>query len=119
MNALEIVKVIITAILIVAISKISKTYSLAGAILAALPITTFLVLMWMWIEKAETEKIAAHAEGVFWFVLPTLPFFLVFPALVRHGWHFLSALAAGGVMTLILFFALMALLRKTGWYSGM
>ncbi len=119
MNLLYVVKVLVTAMLVVAISEIAKNRSFTGALVGALPWTTLLVLIWMWVDKTDTEKIAAHSEGVFWLVLPTLPLFLIIPMLLRAGWNFWGTLGIGAAITAALYFALVALLRKTGWYTGL
>jgi len=59
-------------------------------------------------------KVADHAWYTFWYVLPTLPMFLVFPVLVRW-WGFYGALVAGALLTVVLF----ALLRWAGAHWGL
>jgi len=38
-----------------------------------------LTLIWLFLENHPTEKIANHAWFTFWYVVPTLPMFLIFP----------------------------------------
>jgi hypothetical protein len=49
---------------------------------------------------------AAHAQATFWFVLPTLPMFLLIPAMLRQGVSFWLALTAGCAVTILLYFAI-------------
>jgi hypothetical protein len=46
---------------------------------------------------------AAHAGATFWYVLPSLPMFLLIPALLRHGVSFWLALALGCALTIALY----------------
>jgi hypothetical protein len=46
---------------------------------------------------------ASHAEATFWFVLPSLPMFLLIPLMLRHGWSFWAALALGSAVTITLY----------------
>jgi hypothetical protein len=71
-------------------------------------------MIWMHTEKQSTTRIANHAEGTFWFVIPTLPMFLVLPYLLRNGWGFLPALLANCLMTVALFWLTVFVLRKFG-----
>lgn len=76
-----IIKYAITAGLVVLISEVAKRNDRLGALIASLPLVTVLTLIWLQFEKTESEKISNHAYYTFWFVLPTLPMFLVFPKL--------------------------------------
>ena len=89
-------KIIITAILIVAITEIAKLNDRIGGLIAALPITTFIILFWLNYENNTVEKISNHVSYTLLYVIPTLPMFLVFPTLInRLGFYwsiFLSVL---------------------------
>ena len=74
-----IIKLIFTASLIVCISEIAKLSDKLGGLIAALPLTTFLVIFWMYIDGVPDQKISNHMVYTFFFVLPTLPMFLFFP----------------------------------------
>ena len=66
-------KILVTAFLIVIISEIAKTNERMGGLVAALPITTIMILFWLYYEKTPTEKISNHMSFTFLYVLPTLP----------------------------------------------
>lgn len=93
-------KILITAILVAAISELGKRSTLAGALLASLPLTSLLALMWLYRDTGDALQAAALARGIFWLVLPSLAFFVVFPLGVKAGWSFWPALAAGVGATL-------------------
>jgi hypothetical protein len=80
-----ITKYLITAAVVVAVSEVAKRSDRLGALLASLPLVTLLALTWLYIEKQPTEKIANHAWYTFWYVVPTLPMFLAFPALLDEA----------------------------------
>ena len=54
-------------------------------------------------DKPDAANMAAHAEATFWFVLPSLPMFLLIPAMLRHGCSFWLSLAVGCVLTIALY----------------
>ncbi len=99
--------VLITALLVAAISELGKRSSLAGALLASLPLTSLLALMWLYRDTGSALQAAELAKGIFWLVLPSLAFFLVFPLSVKAGWGFWPALAAGVASTLVAYGALL------------
>jgi hypothetical protein len=62
-------------------------------------------MMWLWRDTSDPDRMAAHASATFWFVLPSLPMFLLIPALLRRGVGFWPALAAGCALTILLYAA--------------
>ncbi len=106
-------KFLLTAAVVVLVSEAAKRSDKLGGFLAALPLITLLSLIWLYIERQPSEKIANHAWYTFWYVLPTLPMFLVFPRLLtRLG--FWPTLLACAVLTVICFGALALVLRRFG-----
>ena len=76
-------KYLITAGMIVMISEVAKRYDRLGSLIASLPLITILAMIWMYVEKTPVNKISNHAYYTFWYVLPTLPMFLIFPFLLE------------------------------------
>lgn len=110
-------KYLITAGLIVVISEIAKRSDKLGAFIGALPLVTSLAMIWMFFElsgQQQVDKIGNHAWYTFWYVLPTLPVFLVIPWMLKKGIHFGWVMAAYCVGTFILFLVLHFVLKKFG-----
>lgn len=97
------IKAAVSAIIIVAVSEIAKRYPGLGAMIASLPLISILGMVWLWRDKPDAANMAAHAEATFWFVLPSLPMFLLVPTLLRHGVNFWVSLVAGCVLTVALY----------------
>lgn len=101
-----ITKYLITAAVVVAVSEFAKRSDKLGGLVAALPLVTFLTLIWLYFEKQPADKIANHAWYTFWYVLPTLPMFLLFPLLLpRLGFW---ATMGASVLIAVVCFALFA-----------
>lgn len=96
-------KGIISAIVVVAASEIAKRIPAFGGLIASLPLVAMLALIWLWRDTADKTQVADLAASTFWFVLPSLPMFLLVPALLRTGWGFWPSLAAGIALTLALY----------------
>ena len=108
------VKLFITALVIVLVTKVQLFSDRLSALLIALPFTSLVAMFWMQAEKQPAEKIANHAEGTFWFVLPTLPMFLILPWMLRHGWGFWVALGVNCLLTVGFFWLTVVVLRRFG-----
>lgn len=102
-------KYAITAAIIVLVSEAAKRSDRLGGLLGALPMVTILALIWLYLEHQPQAKIANHAWYTFWYVVPTLPMFLLFPVLLPRLGFWLT-LAACAVFTVACFglFALAA-----------
>lgn len=108
------VKVIVSALLIAAISEIAKRHSALAALLAALPITSILAFVWMYFETGSIEPVGALSRQIFWLVIPSLVLFLSLPALLFRGWGFWPALLVACALTSGAYLLMLPLLRRLG-----
>ncbi len=96
-------KAVLSGLLVVAVSEVAKRYPGLGGLVASLPLVSILGMVWLWRDTGDVERMALHATGTFWFVLPSLPMFLLIPALLRRGAGFWPALGAGCLLTISLY----------------
>ncbi len=111
---LYILKVIVTTLLIVTISEVSKRSSLAGALLASIPIVSVMAMIWLYIETKDVERISQFSSSVFWLVLPSLVLFVLFPLLLKIGWGFYVSLTISVAATVASYFAMVTALNHLG-----
>ena len=97
------IKAALSGIIIAMVSEVAKRYPGFGALIASLPLVSVLGMIWLWHDKPDAANMAAHVEATFWFVLPSLPMFLLMPALIRNGIGFWPALAIGCALTIALY----------------
>ncbi len=114
LSGLDVAKLILSALMILFVTKIQLFHDRLSALLIALPLISLLAMIWMRVEGQDPERIANHAESTFWFVLPTLPMFLILPWMLRHGWGFGAALGVNCILTVAFFLGLMAVLKPFG-----
>ena len=100
------IKAGLSGIIIAIVSEVAKRYPGFGALIASLPLVSVLGMIWLWRDKPDVPNMAAHVEATFWFVLPSLPMFLLMPALLRSGWSFWATLAIGCALTIALYLAM-------------
>ena len=96
-------KAILSGLIIASVSEIAKRSPGFGALVASLPLISVLGMIWLWRDTHDPERLAAHAGATFWYVLPSLPMFLLVPALLRRGIPFWAALGAGCALTVALY----------------
>jgi len=99
-------KALLSGLLIAVIAEIGRKFPAGGALVASLPLVSVLGMILLWHARPDAQNMAAHAEATFWYVLPSLPMFLLIPRLLRAGMGFWTALAAGCVLTVLLYLAL-------------
>ncbi len=107
-------KYLITAGIIVLVSEVAKRADKVGALIAALPFVTILVMIWLHVENQGSEKIANHAYYTFWYVLPTLPMFLLLPWILRKGVDFWLGLLISVFVTFVSFIITTVLVKRIG-----
>lgn len=108
------IKIIVTALVIVIVSEVSKRLPLLGSLIASLPLVSVLGMIWIFQESKDTQKLITHAEGTFWYVLPSLPMFLLMPWMMRKGVSFYWTLTAGILLTVILYVIMTKILARMG-----
>jgi len=96
-------KAALSGILVAAISEVARRYPGWGGLLASLPLTSLLAMVWLYRDTNDTERVAALSGSTFWFVMPSLPMFLVLPGLLRSGMGFWAALGLSVAGTLALY----------------
>lgn len=89
------IKALVSGIIIAAVSELAKRSPGFGALVASLPLVSVLGMLWLWRDTHDRARRAAHAGATFWYVLPSLPMFLLIPALLNRGAPFWLALGAG------------------------
>jgi hypothetical protein len=109
-----IVRALLSGMIVATIALIAKRSPAAGALVASLPLISILGMIWLWRDTGDKVLLAAHAEATFWYVIPSMPMFLVIPALLRHNVNFWIALMAGCVLTILLYLLTISIVGRFG-----
>ncbi len=109
-----IAKLLITTLLIVLISEIAKRNSLAGAILAAIPLVSILAMTWMYIDTNSSVKAVEFSNSVVWLIVPSMTLFIAFPILIKKGFGFYPSMLIAISMTIFAYYSVIFLLEKLG-----
>lgn len=114
LTASFIARALLSGLIIAAIAWIGRRNAAAAALVASLPLISLLGVLWLWHDTSDTARLADHMNATFWYVLPSLPMFLVTPALLRSGVNFWPALIAGCVLTVILYLIVIPIAANFG-----
>jgi hypothetical protein len=108
------VKTLISALLIVVVSECSKKNQWLGGIIAALPLLSILAMVWLYWETKNVDKVINLSYGVFWMVLPSLPFFLILPMFLRKEVPFFIALVLSCLVLFLIYISTMWIYNRAG-----
>jgi len=109
-----VVKALVSGVIIAIVSEMAKRSPGFAALVASLPLVSVLGMIWLWRDTSDPARMAAHAGATFWYVLPSLPMFLLIPVLLKRGVAFYPALAAGCALTVALYLAMVWAAPKVG-----
>lgn len=109
-----VLKVLVTALVVVGISEIGKRVSFAAGILASLPLTSILAFVWLYQDTKNTAEIISLSYVIFWMVVPSLFFFLALPFFLKLGWKFYPSLLVSCALMFGVYTAYAYLLEKAG-----
>ena len=107
------IKIIISALLIFAISEASKKFTAFGALIASLPLTSIIAIIWLYNDTHDVNKIANLSLNIFWFVIPSLLFFLLLPIfLTKFNLNFFVSIVLSSSATIVFYFIFATVLSK-------
>jgi hypothetical protein len=101
-----ILKALISGFLVAIASEVARRWPGWGALIVSLPLVSLLTFIWLWIDTREPTRIAELSQSTFWFFLPSMPLFLVLPAMLRSGISFWIALLVSCALTIALYWGM-------------
>jgi hypothetical protein len=113
-SAAFIIRALLSGLIVAAIAMLAKRSPALGGLLASIPLVSTLGMIWLWRDTQDTKLVADYVGSTFWYFLPSMPMFLVIPALLRHGFGFWASLAAGCALTVILYLFTISITARFG-----
>jgi len=108
------IKIVITTLLIVAISEIAKRNTFMGAILASVPLVSVLAMLWLYIDTKDISKVIALSSSIFWLVLPSLTLFVSLPLLLKQNINFYLSVSISIFITILSYWLMISILNHFG-----
>lgn len=109
-----VIKALLSGALVGLVSETARRNAALGALFASLPLVSVLGMVWLWRDTGDANRLADHAQATFWYVIPSLPMFLLIPTLLRRGVGFWPALVAGCALTVVLYGVTVAVAARVG-----
>jgi len=109
-----VIKLLMSAAIIVAISEISKRSTFFGGLVASLPLSSFLAMLWLYHDTKDAAKVAALSTSILWLVLPSLVFFLTLPILLKTRLNFYVGFLTATMIMLACYGVMVVVLKKVG-----
>lgn len=103
----QFIKLLITSLIVMIAGESARRSPVLGALIVSLPLTSILAMTWLYVDTKNIETVSSMCTEIFWMVLPSLVFFLVFPALASRGWNFPAAMSVSCVLMIIIYSAFM------------
>jgi hypothetical protein len=82
------IKAAISGVIVAAVSEIARRYPGWGGLVASLPLTSLLAMLWLWRDSGDVERVAELSASTIWFIVPSIPLFIALPLLLRSGFGF-------------------------------
>ena len=114
MNFYFILKCIISGVIVGAVSEIAKRSPGVAAVVASLPLTSILALIWLYRDTGDLKAVTGLSDGIALVVLPSLVFFIVLSLLLRYGWGFWPSLGSSSVAMALIYLGYVKVLGKFG-----
>jgi hypothetical protein len=112
---LYLLKVVISALVIVAVTELAKRGgTFWGGVIAALPLTSVIAFVWLYGETHDATRVASLSLNIFWLVIPSLTLFVVLPLLLKRGVNFIAALPISVFVMAAAYAVVAAILKAFG-----
>ena len=111
---LLLMKALVSGAIIAIASEAARRWPAAGGLIVSLPLVSILTFLWLWTGTRDTEKVAQLSTSAFWFLLPSMPMFLLLPFLLRSGFGFWLAMALSIGLTALLYLGMFWLAPRVG-----
>lgn len=96
-------KAALSGAIVAAVSEIARRYPGWGGLVASLPLTSLLAMLWLWRDTGDAGRVAELSVSTMWFFLPSIPLFIALPLLIRSGIGFWASMIAVVAGTLVLY----------------
>ena len=103
-------KILLSAMIVLAISEITKRFGFWGSLLASLPILSVISMVWIYMDTKDIPRISAFSIQVFWFVIPSLGLFLTLPWFLAR-YTFPLSLTFACLIAVFMYIVLLGLFR--------
>ncbi len=107
-----IIKTLISALVIVAVSEIAKKYTWAAAVIVSIPLTSLLAFIWLYFDTKDTQKVIDLSLSTIVMTLPSIIFFLILPLMLKLKYSFNFSIFVAILSTSIAYLIFISIIKK-------
>ena len=96
-------KILITALIVVVVSEISRRSTIIAGLIASIPLTSLLAIIWIYFETSDVENIKNLSSNILLMIPPSLTFFICLPIFIDMKIEFYASLLFSIVITAIVY----------------
>ncbi|HWJ37324.1 MAG TPA: DUF3147 family protein [Sphingomicrobium sp.] len=97
------IKAALSGAIVAAVSEIARRYPGWGGLVASLPLTSLLAMIWLFRDTRDPGRVAELSVSTIWFFVPSVPLFVALPILLRSNFGFWLSIAIVTAGTLALY----------------
>ena len=106
------IKTLISAIVIVAVSEIAKKYTWFAAIIVSIPLTSLLAFIWLYFDTKDTQKVINLSFSTIVMTVPSIIFFIVLPIMLKNKYTFSFSVVTAILSTSAAYIIFIAIIKK-------
>ena len=107
-----VIKTLISALIIVAVSEIAKKYTWTAAIIVSLPVTSLLAFVWLYWDTKDYQKVIDLSYSTLIMTVPSVVFFIILPTLLKFKQNFIFSIIVSIISTAIAYAIFMYIIKK-------
>jgi len=96
-------KILITALIVVVVSEISRRSTIIAGLIASIPLTSLLAIIWIYFETSDLENIKNLSSNILLMIPPSLTFFICLPIFIDMKIEFYVSVLFSIVITAIVY----------------
>jgi hypothetical protein len=109
-----IAKATFAGLMVALIATVARRHPGWGGLLASLPLVSVFSMILLYGETRDPESVARLSLAAFWFFLPSVPMFLIVPAMLRSGVSFGVTMIVACATTILLYAGMNWLAPRVG-----
>ena len=107
-------KILITALIVVVVSEISRRSTIIAGLIASIPLTSLLAIIWIYFETSDLENIKNLSSNILLMIPPSLTFFICLPIFIDMKIEFYVSVLFSIVITAIVYWLYFYILGLIG-----
>ncbi len=107
-------KILLTALIVVVVSEISRRSTIIAGIVASIPLTSLLAIIWIYFDTNDLENIKNLSSNILMMIPPSLTFFICLPLFINLKIEFYISILFSIVATAFVYWLYFYILELLG-----